>query len=205
MLARFMGPTWGPSGADRTKAGPMSDPWTLLCGMSFITNFWVRDNLSMQVSALHPSPVLPWSRQTWRYLCCLDPKTLFTKRKENSTSNITKSCSTERGVYELLSHFQYWQATYHSSKNKKQSRVFEISQYAVPNTKRFKWSITSHFVEQVIRLHKTSRQLQSCAATNPVGLISGIHPKSTPISSLTKQVHVWRYYFGISYLIIWRK
>ena len=28
-----MGPTWGPSGADRTHVGPMLAPWTLLSGM----------------------------------------------------------------------------------------------------------------------------------------------------------------------------
>ena len=27
-----MGPTWGPSGADRTQVGPMLAPWTLLSG-----------------------------------------------------------------------------------------------------------------------------------------------------------------------------
>ena len=32
MIARFMGPTWGPSGADRTQVGPMLAPWTLLSG-----------------------------------------------------------------------------------------------------------------------------------------------------------------------------
>ena len=31
-IARFMGPTWGPSGADRTHMGPMLTPWTLLFG-----------------------------------------------------------------------------------------------------------------------------------------------------------------------------
>ena len=29
---KFMGPTWGPSGADRTQVGPMLAPWTLLSG-----------------------------------------------------------------------------------------------------------------------------------------------------------------------------
>ena len=29
-----MGPTWGPSGADRTQVGPMLAPWTLLSGWS---------------------------------------------------------------------------------------------------------------------------------------------------------------------------
>ena len=30
LIARFMGPTWGPSGADRTQVGPILGPWTLL-------------------------------------------------------------------------------------------------------------------------------------------------------------------------------
>ena len=30
LIARFVGPTWGPSGADRTQVGPMLAPWTLL-------------------------------------------------------------------------------------------------------------------------------------------------------------------------------
>ena len=34
LIARFMGPTWGPSGADRTQVGPMLAPWTLLSGMT---------------------------------------------------------------------------------------------------------------------------------------------------------------------------
>ena len=33
LIARFMGPTWGPSGADRTKVGPMLGPWTWLLGI----------------------------------------------------------------------------------------------------------------------------------------------------------------------------
>ena len=32
LIARFMGPTWDPSGADRTQVGPMLAPWTLLSG-----------------------------------------------------------------------------------------------------------------------------------------------------------------------------
>ena len=31
-IARFMRPTWGPPGADRTQMGPMLAPWTLLSG-----------------------------------------------------------------------------------------------------------------------------------------------------------------------------
>ena len=32
LIARFLGPIWGPSGADRTQVGPMLTPWTLLSG-----------------------------------------------------------------------------------------------------------------------------------------------------------------------------
>ena len=32
LIARFMGPTWGPPGAVRTQVGPMLVPWTLLSG-----------------------------------------------------------------------------------------------------------------------------------------------------------------------------
>ena len=32
LLTRFMGNTWGPSGAERTQVGPMLAPWTLLSG-----------------------------------------------------------------------------------------------------------------------------------------------------------------------------
>ena len=35
LIAKFMGPTWGPSGADRTQVGPMLVPWTLLSGMIY--------------------------------------------------------------------------------------------------------------------------------------------------------------------------
>ena len=32
LIARFMGPTWGPPGTARTQVGPMLTPWTLLSG-----------------------------------------------------------------------------------------------------------------------------------------------------------------------------
>ena len=32
LIGRFIGPTWGPSRADRTQVGPMLAPWTLLSG-----------------------------------------------------------------------------------------------------------------------------------------------------------------------------
>ena len=33
LIERFTGPTWGPSGTDRTQVGPMLVPWTLLSGI----------------------------------------------------------------------------------------------------------------------------------------------------------------------------
>ena len=35
LIARLMGPSWGPSGADRTQVGPMLAPWPLLSGTVF--------------------------------------------------------------------------------------------------------------------------------------------------------------------------
>ena len=38
LIAMFMGPTWGPSGADRTQVGPMLATWTLPSGK---LQFWI--------------------------------------------------------------------------------------------------------------------------------------------------------------------
>ena len=37
LIARFMRPTWGPPGADRTQVGPMLAPWILLSGSLRLT------------------------------------------------------------------------------------------------------------------------------------------------------------------------
>ena len=34
LIARFMGPTWGPSGTDRSQVGHILAPWTLLSGLT---------------------------------------------------------------------------------------------------------------------------------------------------------------------------
>ena len=39
LIARFMGPTWGLPGADRTQVGPMWATWTLLSGLYASINF----------------------------------------------------------------------------------------------------------------------------------------------------------------------
>ena len=41
LIARFMGPTWGPSGADRTQVVPVLVPWTLQSGRVTWTKFYV--------------------------------------------------------------------------------------------------------------------------------------------------------------------
>ena len=38
LIARFMGPTWGPVGAGSTQVGPMLAPWTLLSVM--VADVW---------------------------------------------------------------------------------------------------------------------------------------------------------------------
>ena len=38
-VCRNMGPTWDPSGADRTQVGPMLAPWTLLSGIPYYSRF----------------------------------------------------------------------------------------------------------------------------------------------------------------------
>ena len=42
LIARFMGPTWCPPGADRTQVGPMLAPWTLLSGLIWYTGHLFR-------------------------------------------------------------------------------------------------------------------------------------------------------------------
>ena len=47
LIARFMGPTWGPSGTDRTQVGTVLATWTLLCGTEKMsTLFALCENLA---------------------------------------------------------------------------------------------------------------------------------------------------------------
>ena len=64
-IARFMGPTWGPSGSCRSQMGPMLASWTLLSGFSFWWDFhqWVHQpvmkNLSKCCYCISVYPVWP--------------------------------------------------------------------------------------------------------------------------------------------------
>ena len=40
LIAWFVGPTWDPSGTDRTQVRPMLAPWTLLCGCILTIMCW---------------------------------------------------------------------------------------------------------------------------------------------------------------------
>ena len=55
LITRFMRPTWGPSGADRTQVGPVLAPWTLLSwlflcncieALSWVSRSHFKDNYS---------------------------------------------------------------------------------------------------------------------------------------------------------------
>ena len=62
LIARFMGSTWGPSGADRTQVGPMLAPWTLLSGSQ--TLFFSTGNASRYIACYWPNfPIM--YRATW--------------------------------------------------------------------------------------------------------------------------------------------
>ena len=69
LIARFMGPTWGPSGAARTQVGPMLASWTLLSG-TWIT-YWNVPNTKLDQSRyLYRSrykSLLP--KQVWIMYC----------------------------------------------------------------------------------------------------------------------------------------
>ena len=53
LIARFMGPTWGPSGADRIQVGPMLALWNFLTGMENVYNLLQYVNSVDQHKHLH--------------------------------------------------------------------------------------------------------------------------------------------------------
>ena len=62
LIVRFMGPTWGPFGADRTRVGPMLAPWTLLSGLAFE---------SAQKPDFGALPLELWSRRRYENMCVI--------------------------------------------------------------------------------------------------------------------------------------
>ena len=55
-IARFMWPTWGPPGADRTLVGPMLAPWTLL---SRISRNWIYAKINIFISYVEHRSQIP--------------------------------------------------------------------------------------------------------------------------------------------------
>ena len=53
LIARFMEPSWSPSGADRTQVGPMLAPWTLLSGNPFFKKQTNRILLTLSLYIVH--------------------------------------------------------------------------------------------------------------------------------------------------------
>ena len=63
LIARFMGPTWGPPGADRTQVGPMWVPmkiaiWVVIL-MSALWNIWTQLNLVLQANLWYKAHQIP--------------------------------------------------------------------------------------------------------------------------------------------------
>ena len=65
LIARFMGPTWGPSRADRTQMGPMLASWTLLSGevrLLFTNSSW-RTRVAHQIWRCNESRIIVITRR----------------------------------------------------------------------------------------------------------------------------------------------
>ena len=77
LIARFMGPTWGPSGADRTQVGPMLIPWILLSGLYWIPTKSLDPKASEQEGQLLKQLNLTFTR----HLLCETEKEIIKKKK----------------------------------------------------------------------------------------------------------------------------
>ena len=60
LIAKFMGPTWGPSGADSTQMGPMLAPWTLLSTYPCILSC-----SQAPIDEIYRCPIFKWVAVTW--------------------------------------------------------------------------------------------------------------------------------------------
>ena len=74
LTAKFMGPIWGQPGADRTQAGPMLAPWTLLSGniyiyiYIYIYEWWTKLRTLVIYISLNLSKFY-WLTGSWRSEC----------------------------------------------------------------------------------------------------------------------------------------
>ena len=65
LIARFLEPTWSPSGADRSQVGPMMAPWSLLSGLLFINH----SNIVCHKSCRSFNPSYSWKHKRDVYSC----------------------------------------------------------------------------------------------------------------------------------------
>ena len=89
LIARFMGPTWGPSGADRTQMGPMLAPWTLLSERDYSGFRGVSRSSFTSLYGSGPYPIRnwPWQKKVigprpsgqcwWPWLCYQNEQLIF--------------------------------------------------------------------------------------------------------------------------------
>ena len=87
LIARFVGPTWGPTGADRTQVGPLLALWTLLSGVGMLTLifnilrlsdayiYWLTGSTLVKVMVCHLYDIKPLPEPVLTY-CHLDPNRL---------------------------------------------------------------------------------------------------------------------------------
>ena len=87
-IAKFMGQTWGPYGADRTLVGPMLAPWTLQSGeLREIYTVLIRVLPLIMLSASHKVTFSPGKHSVTeeKSLCCVNAEAWYLSlaREEN--------------------------------------------------------------------------------------------------------------------------
>ena len=70
LKARFMGPTWGPSGVDRTQVGPMLAPWTLLSRTASGSNIQHPRSFQSCIEPLLNDGEVLNNLVQWNGMCC---------------------------------------------------------------------------------------------------------------------------------------
>ena len=72
LIVRFMGPIWGPSGADRTQVGPMLASWTLLFGQLRLCLIRYR-SFAHNLYTSHMISAIVRDTPDWRNTCIVCP------------------------------------------------------------------------------------------------------------------------------------
>ena len=78
LIARFMGPIWDPSGANRTQMGPILAPWILLSGMLYFNHIYILwfHHRRPQIILLWPAP------SDWHFLLLFNYSTSLGQHHE---------------------------------------------------------------------------------------------------------------------------